>query len=187
MDSRIFLNTIFLLTLSAIGIRCSEHELYFLAIGDWGGKGTEPFTKETQIDVAARMRVYCNRKNVSFIISLGDNFYPKGVASAKDSRFQFTFENVYLKGSMKNKPWYVVSGNHDHRQNVKAQIEYTKLSSVWNYPDYFYDFHVNLTKTYRIHFVMIDTVLLCNLMNFRSDQRDSINQTYYKWIKEKLS
>lgn len=72
-----------------------------------------------------------------FIVGVGDNFYFTGVKNVNDPRFLLTFERTYSDPSL-NIPWYMIAGNHDHAQNISAQIEYTKVSSRWKYPDYYY-------------------------------------------------
>ena len=70
-------------------------------------------------------------------MGLGDNFYYTGVRNVDDARFHQTFELTYAAKSL-DFPWYMIAGNHDHAQNVSAQIAYTKKSKKWRYPDYFY-------------------------------------------------
>ena len=59
-------------------------------------------------------------------LALGDNFYTTGVKSVNDPRFLHTFENVFTADSLQapNFSFKVIAGNHDHKGNVTAQIDY---------------------------------------------------------------
>ena len=95
----------------------SDEPVNIIAIGDWGGTKTEPYTTKPQLNVAKGMQSYSELNDLSFVLSLGDNIYPAGVSSLNDIRFEKTYKNVYRKHKMENTSWYLVMGNHDHRKN----------------------------------------------------------------------
>ena len=160
----------------------------FIALGDWGGRAEWPYTTHEQTRVAAQMQAYSTNQNVSFVLSLGDNFYPAGISSGQDVRFKQTFENVYLRGNLRHVPWYVVAGNHDYRtkDSVQHQIDYSARSNgVWNFPSPLYAFNFELRSSSSnssklIHFIQIDTVLLCGLHD--AYYANTLNQDYYKQL-----
>lgn len=136
------------------------------------------------------MHSYSALTNVSFVLSLGDNFYPNGVESVDDYRFTSTFTDVYLKNDLKNTPWFIIAGNHDHRQRkVDYQIEYSKRSKIWKFPDYIHILELNIKSKRRIRtvkFIMIDTTIMCNLYEFNNPYPNSLNQTYFNLLDDIL-
>ena len=91
----------------------------------------------------------------------GDNFYFDGVKNDQDFRFSKTFEDVYTDKSLQI-PWYVIAGNHDHHRNVSGEIDYTRLSKRWNFPDYYHSHVFSIPGTSKtLQIVLIDTILLC--------------------------
>lgn len=145
-------------------VECSMNEvpsLNFFALGDWGGLPISPYTTPVEKAVAQEMGKLADLLNPEFVLGLGDNFYFLGVENVNDKRFQETFEDIFTSSSL-NIPWYFCAGNHDHHGNVSAEIDYSKKSDRWNFPDF------NYSKTWRIpdssstvQLVMIDTVILC--------------------------
>lgn len=115
-----------------------DDALSFLAIGDWGRNG-----EFRQKDVADRMGEAAGQLGAEFVMSLGDNFYPNGVASVHDYQFIRSFEQVYGAHSLMV-DWYVVLGNHDYRGNADAQIEYSNISRRWRMPSRYYSFEREL-------------------------------------------
>jgi len=100
----------------------------FLSIGDWGDSGAK--------QVAPVMGKY----DPEFVLAIGDNFYSKGVKSVDDPQFQEKFNSTFTAPSLQV-PWYVCSGNHDYAGGIKsvdAEIEYSNVSSRWNFPSYYY-------------------------------------------------
>ena len=64
------------------------------------------------------------------IVFLGDNFYPFGVKSITDPKW-----NDFKNFDIKNKVWSIL-GNHDYLGNINAQLEFNLKN--WNMPNYFY-------------------------------------------------
>lgn len=106
--------------------------LTFLVVGDWGRGGAFG-----QTEVAKAMADFADRTPVRFVVSTGDNFYERGVASVDDPEWRRSFEDIYARPSL-NVPWYVVLGNHDYGGNADAEIAYTKTNARWRLPARYY-------------------------------------------------
>eukprot|EP01006_Ploeotia_vitrea_P056690 TRINITY_DN68120_c1_g2_i1.p1 TRINITY_DN68120_c1_g2~~TRINITY_DN68120_c1_g2_i1.p1 ORF type:complete len:350 (+),score=47.27 TRINITY_DN68120_c1_g2_i1:25-1074(+) len=173
----------------------------FLAIGDWGGVGSSPYTTSAEVKNAGTMGKMAESINSRFTLALGDNFYSLGIrGDAHNFRFKDTFEDVFTASSLQ-KTWYVLAGNHDHYGNVSAEIAYTKLSNRWKFPDYYYTFTETLTtpqgKDVTMEVVMIDTVLLAG-ESYHNEKTDVfvepkgpanvyLAEDQWKYIEQKLS
>lgn len=101
--------------------------LQFLVVGDWGR------ASDQQRLVAAAMAGVASQADARFVISTGDNFYPRGVGSVSDPQFRDSFEDIYSAPSLQ-RPWYVVLGNHDYEGSPNAEIEYSTRSARWRMP-----------------------------------------------------
>jgi len=137
-----------------------DDSLNFIVMGDWGGLPDFPFRTPIEKAVAAEMGKIADKIDSKFTLALGDNFYFSGVKDISDKRFQTTFEQVFTAESM-YRPWYIVAGNHDHNGNISAQIEYSKLSKRWNFPDLYYKLTFGSPDGAIVDIIMIDTVQLC--------------------------
>ena len=126
-------------------------------MGDWGGSPFAPYTTPAEKATAAGMGKLAASSSSSFCLALGDNFYTTGVKSVNDPRFLHTFENVFTADSLQapNFSFKVIAGNHDHKGNVTAQIDYSGVSERWDFPSLYYTFTEG-----DVQFVMIDTVVL---------------------------
>ncbi|MBF0419224.1 MAG: metallophosphoesterase [Magnetococcales bacterium] len=91
----------------------------FFALGDHG------VGNKNQRRVAHAMeRVASQTGGVDWVLLLGDNFYPKGVVSDKDPKWQSHFESIYDGPILANTPFYAVLGNHDAGSSLDAQVDY---------------------------------------------------------------
>eukprot|EP00051_Salpingoeca_urceolata_P033091 m.18904 g.18904 ORF g.18904 m.18904 type:complete len:324 (+) comp5814_c0_seq1:76-1047(+) len=174
----------------------SDASLNFLVIGDWGGSGTYPYTTAGELATSKAMNEIAPKVNSSFILALGDNFYSEGVKSEYDTRFKYTFENVFYQESLQT-PWYVLAGNHDHYGNVTAQIAYAKHSKRWNFDSEYYTFTKNIptadgsNSNATIQFVFVDTVLLAGGTDHVTGELlevedQTVADTQWQWIEDTL-
>jgi acid phosphatase len=125
--------------------------LNFLVFGDWGRHG-----EKDQVEVATQMEIAANAMQAQFIISVGDNFYEKGVASTDDPHWQKTFENIYTAPSLQV-PWHVALGNHDYLGNCDAQIAYSQLSRRWKMPARYFTLSRQIDAATTVDFFYLDT------------------------------
>lgn len=138
----------------------TDGDLSFLVIGDWGGQDTAPYTTAGERALAKQIAKTAVSDNTQFVLAVGDNFYDNGVESTDDSRFNTTFSDVFAAKSLQV-PWFVVAGNHDWIGSVDAQVEYSKINSVWNFPSYYYCVNYtvkNQGNPFNVQFIYIDTV-----------------------------
>ncbi|WP_072392674.1 tartrate-resistant acid phosphatase type 5 family protein [Hyphomicrobium sp. CS1GBMeth3] len=109
-----------------------EASFSFLVVGDWGHAHSEGQRK-----VARAMGMAARRDQARFVVSTGDNFYPRGVTGVTDPLWRKAFESVYVDNALQG-PWYPVLGNHDHKGNVAAERDYSAASSRWSMPADYY-------------------------------------------------
>jgi hypothetical protein len=111
----------------------SRRHVRVLAFGDFGDHSSR------QERVAEAMRRYHQEKRFDFAITLGDNFYPAGIASPTDERWQREFEHLY--GPMRI-PFFASLGNHDWvlADSPAAEILRSAKSDSWRMPAERYSF-----------------------------------------------
>ncbi|MDT3402150.1 purple acid phosphatase family protein [Mucilaginibacter terrae] len=162
--------------LSAAAGLTNGYPLNFMAIGDWGRNG-----EYNQVEVARQMGNWGKTNPNNFIISVGDNIYPKGVISEHDPAWHYSFENVYTAHSLQV-DWFPVLGNHDYAADPDAQIRYSKVSRRWNMPSRYYSKEVSLgSDKGKALFVMIDTQPIIY------DIKDQHPEKQLAWINKTLS
>ncbi|WP_316838560.1 metallophosphoesterase [Pedobacter gandavensis] len=139
--------------LSPAKAKKDDYKLHFVAIGDWGRTGADH-----QTHVAKQMGKWATENPNDFILSLGDNFYPKGVVSEHDPLWHYSFENIYTDFSLQD-DWYPILGNHDYQSDPDAQVRYSKVSRRWKMPARYYSKEVSLggTNGDKVLMIFIDT------------------------------
>jgi tartrate-resistant acid phosphatase type 5 len=161
--------------LTAQGRMADGYALNFMALGDWGRTG-----EFLQREVAQTMGSWGSKNRNNFVISTGDNFYPKGVVSEHDPLWHYSFENVYTAYSLQC-DWYSILGNHDYMTDPDAQIRYSSISRRWIMPARYYSKEVPIGKTgAKLLLVMIDS----NKMIFETDKEEAMTQI--AWIDKTL-
>lgn len=140
--------------LPAAAVASDEASFSFLVVGDWGHANSEG-----QRQVARAMGIAGRRDRTRFVVSTGDNFYPKGVSGVSDPLWKEGFENVYVDNSLQG-PWYPVLGNHDHKGNVAAERDYSSASSRWSMPADYYRHTEVLGDGTLVEFFFLDTLPL---------------------------
>lgn len=187
-----------LLLLALVSVPCAA-TFNFLAVGDWGGQDTTPYTSTGEVLAAAGMGIIARQLQAHFILGLGDNFYYTGI-QGDDTNFRFdaTFEDVYTDSALQV-PWYLIAGNHDHGGNVTAQIAYTQVSKRWRFPNYYYKITETFTDetgaTKTLDLVFIDTVLLAGNTDDNEDMfaappgaaDPQAAEDQWQWIEQQLA
>ena len=135
-----------------------EGAVKFFALGDWGVRGLD-VGSDAQLDVARGISCAARANEPRFIVTLGDNFYPKGVVSEKDGQFSFKYEEVYTDAALKV-PWFPSLGDHDHLGDVNAQALYSLKSDRWSMPSAWYVEVVPLPRGGKLQLIFVDWVAL---------------------------
>jgi tartrate-resistant acid phosphatase type 5 len=132
-----------------------------LAFGDFGTGSA------AQKQTAAAMVTYHKAHPFDFGLTLGDNFYARGMTSPDDPRWQTQWEQLY--GPM-HLPFYAVLGNHDWSgaDSPAAEILYSGKSQSWHMPSPYYTFTAG-----SVQFFAFDT--------------PAMDETELKWLDEELT
>jgi predicted MPP superfamily phosphohydrolase len=126
----------------------SHRHVRVLAFGDFGDHSSR------QERLSQAMLRYHAEKRFDFAVTLGDNFYPAGIASPTDERWQHEFERLY--GPLRI-PFFATLGNHDWvlADSPAAEILRSAKSETWRMPADRYSFVAG-----PVQFFALDTNLL---------------------------
>ncbi len=159
----------------------------FLVFGDWGR-----FGDDHQLPVAAQMAKTAREVHADFFVNVGDNFYPKGVASTQDPHWHYSLEEVYKDFSLQRE-WYSILGNHDYMGDPDAQVAYTKISRRWIMPARYFNKQIKLKdgSGKNIKFTFIDTNPLIPEFYTNPEYGPNVKATdstaQKAWIKQSIS
>jgi len=132
----------------------AEPALGVLVIGDFG-------TGESgQAEVARAIAETHASAPPDLVLTVGDNFYPRGVASVEDPLWASVFEDVYTGDFWNGLVFHPSLGNHDVQGNEQAQILYSQRSPRWALPARYHTFRKALPTGDSIRFIALDTNLL---------------------------
>ncbi|MHC5108325.1 MAG: purple acid phosphatase family protein [Planctomycetota bacterium] len=142
----------------------------FIAIGDMGTGHAGQF------EIGAAMAERADRDGLDFIITAGDNIYENGVSSAADPQWVTKFEEPYADPAL-DVPFYPTLGNHDHRGDPDAQIEYGERNPNWIMPARHYTFTRMLDDDTKVQFFAIDTTPMLDIFSDASAQVTWLDQS----------
>lgn len=111
----------------------SDRTVRVLAFGDFGNGSI------AQKTLAATIGTYHRARPFTIAITLGDNFYDRGMESPNDHRWQTWFEELYGPLGI---TFYAALGNHDwgYPDSPAAEILYSQKSASWEMPAAFYTY-----------------------------------------------
>jgi predicted MPP superfamily phosphohydrolase len=150
------------------------NELQVIIIGDWG-----ELIFDSQEAVAAAMGNWSEVNNPAWILSTGDNIYPKGIRSWDDIQVDLKWRNIYYQESIRDLVWFMSLGNHDYGDWVGEewnQVELSRHEPRWYQPHLWYD-HIEQLGDHSVHFVIIDTEAFRNRINNYTDMVDWMEVT----------
>jgi hypothetical protein len=100
------------------------------------------------------MRTYHEKQPFTFAVTLGDNFYSRGMVSPDDPRWQTWWSDLYDPLGI---PFYATLGNHDwgDPNSPAAEILFTARSRSWRMPAAYYTFTAG-----PVQFFALDTDLI---------------------------
>jgi 3',5'-cyclic AMP phosphodiesterase CpdA len=131
--------------LSLGDLAAGKERVRVLAFGDFGSGS------RAQRQVASDMLSYHKENPFDLGLTVGDNFYPKGLSNPVHRRWQSQWEQLYTPLGIE---FYAVLGNHDtgDRRSPFAQVLRTKRSASWRMPAPYYTFSAG-----PVQFFAVDT------------------------------
>jgi len=129
-------------------VQAADEPVRVAAFGDFG-RGTP-----AQREVATAMARYHDEETLDLGITLGDNFYPRGMRSPADPRWKELWSDLYDRIGIR---FYASLGNHDwgFADSPAAEVLFTRPDSSWQMPASRYSFRAGHAQ-----FFALDTMAL---------------------------
>lgn len=130
-----------------LGVVVEGKSIRAVVIGDFGEAGED----SGQDAVARAIREAHARTRFQLGLTVGDNFYPRGVQDAADPHWKNQFHDKYDALGIR---FYATLGNHDYKGNPQAQVDYTLApgNQSWQMPYRYYSYRAG-----PVQFFALDT------------------------------
>jgi hypothetical protein len=150
-------------------ILSADQPVRVVAFGDFGDGSFG------QMRVAGAIARHDRRQPLDFGITLGDNFYPKGLDELFDPRWQRDWERFYTRLGIR---FYATFGNHDHYtvRGAETEIQRSLRSSSWCLPKPYYTFTAG-----PVQFFALDTNPIENR------EREPAHEEQLAWLERALA
>jgi tartrate-resistant acid phosphatase type 5 len=127
----------------SFSLKAAGLPLRVLAFGDFGDGS------KAQKEVAGAMLKFHRQRPFDFAITLGDNFYNRGMKGVDDPRWKTRWDALYDPLGIQ---FYATLGNHDYGspESPEAEILYSKSSPSWRMPATQYTFTAGWAQFFAI-------------------------------------
>ncbi|MCI0423488.1 MAG: metallophosphoesterase [Acidobacteria bacterium] len=151
----------------SFSLKAAGEPIRVLAFGDFGDGS------KRQREVAAAMLQYHQKQKFDFAVTLGDNFYSKGMKGVDDPRWKTWWDQLYDPLGIQ---FYATLGNHDYGfpQSPEAEILYSKKSPSWRMPAARYTFTAGWVQFFAIDSQVLSTQQLDWL-------RQELDASKFRW------
>lgn len=124
-----------------------------LAFGDFGEQASRGAGEQRAL--ARAMSAFHADHPFDFGLTLGDNFYPEGLSSPEDPRWESQWERLYSPLGVRV---YATLGNHDHRAagSPEAEQKRSELSATWCLPRPWYTYTAGPVQLFAIETTVYD-------------------------------
>ena len=160
----------------------NQAELNFHVIGDFAQFDSSKLIegKEPVQLVAEQMKELALYNPIQMIVSTGDNRYPYSNSAFDQVIYRYLYRTFNLPG-LSHKPWYLVLGNHDCREDPSYEVDANNLYPAWNMPSPYFNFSVNVDQG-KVGFVFMDG---CNL--YKENRITQKDKQQLDWADETLN
>lgn len=128
-----------------------------LVMGDYGMRD------HNQAKVAAGLARVAEKVDPASIHGIGDNIYPDG-AEEDPLLIARWWRDVYLKYPSLQRPWYIVTGNHDWHTDARTERDFThhpeNKGGWWRMPNFWYKTSYQTTSGLTVDMFHIDTAVM---------------------------